>query len=513
MQWRVQLTLRPGRAYIEQQTTLYNRSDTRHRFYWWTNGVQVWDDSRILYPMEFTAGHGFADIDTWPVDSSGVDLSVVGNHKYGPVSRFSYDSEEPYMAVYHPRTHAGVVHYSSPLDLPAKKIWSWGSDEDGLDWRTALSDNDSAYVEMQAGLFHDQETYGFLDPQETRRFTEYWIPIRELGGVSSANPDAVLNLTREPEDSSSVALDVALNVTRELPNAQVQILDASRDGSRVVASRRISLSPRNTFRQTFPHLPANASYTFELKGESGTILLRHAEGKYDFIDRSKVAIGKQPAHKYPPEDQFGADDYLALATEQERNGEFLVALSTYQRGLARFGDSVALNRAAGRLEVTLMQYEPAARHLSKALARVSSDHEAAYYLGVALAGNGDDRGARVQWNFAQQSAPFHAPALMALAAQESRDGNRERAIELIEEAVTNHPELIRAGGLQVALLRQVGRKKEAGEQLAVWRKRDPTNSLLRYEGVRLGAPDPGLLAHLAADLGARRRPGVPLAHQ
>ena len=44
MQWRVQLTLRPGRAELEQHTTLYNRSDYRHRFYWWTNAaVQVWD--------------------------------------------------------------------------------------------------------------------------------------------------------------------------------------------------------------------------------------------------------------------------------------------------------------------------------------------------------------------------------------------------------------------------------------------------------------------------------------
>jgi uncharacterized protein DUF5107 len=85
------------------------------------------------------------------------------------------------MAMYHPRTQSGVVHYSSPLDLPTKKIWSWGSDENGLDWRAALSDNNSAYVEVQAGLFRDQETYGFLEPQESRSFTECWIPIRELG--------------------------------------------------------------------------------------------------------------------------------------------------------------------------------------------------------------------------------------------------------------------------------------------------------------------------------------------
>ena len=71
------------------------------------------------------------DIDTWPVDSRGTDNSVVGNPRFGPVSRFSHGSREPYMAVYHPRTEAGVVHYSSPFDLPAKKIWSWGSNANG----------------------------------------------------------------------------------------------------------------------------------------------------------------------------------------------------------------------------------------------------------------------------------------------------------------------------------------------------------------------------------------------
>ena len=90
MEWCVKLTLRPGQAVLEQTTTLFNPSPARHRFYWWTDqGVQVWDDSRLYYPQGFSVFHGFTDLDTWPVDRSGVDLSVVGNHKHGAVSRFS----------------------------------------------------------------------------------------------------------------------------------------------------------------------------------------------------------------------------------------------------------------------------------------------------------------------------------------------------------------------------------------------------------------------------------------
>ena len=71
-QWRVALTLKPHEAVLEQRTYLYNASPQRHRFYWWTNAaVRVTDESRILYPMRYTASHGFTEVDTWPVDKNG----------------------------------------------------------------------------------------------------------------------------------------------------------------------------------------------------------------------------------------------------------------------------------------------------------------------------------------------------------------------------------------------------------------------------------------------------------
>jgi tetratricopeptide (TPR) repeat protein len=498
MQWRVQLTLRPGQASLEQRTTLYNRSDVRHRFYWWTNaGVEVWDDSRILYPMQFTAGHGFADIDTWPVDSLGVDLSVVGNQTSGWVSRFSYGSREPYMAVYHPRTQAGVVHYSSPLDLPAKKIWSWGKDEDGLDWRNALSDNGSAYVEIQAGLFRDQETYGFLEPQEMVSFAETWIPIRDLGGVSRATPDAVLNLTREnsKDVEGHATLVATLNVTREIPNASITLLD----GQRVLSSDRVSPVPAKTLHKTFPGLPAAPAYTLELRDEAGTVLLRQTEGVYDFIAKDKVKTGKQGSHAFPSEKEFSEDDFVALGTMQERNGELLVAHATYLKGLHSSPESLALNRAAGRLEVALAQYQAASDHLAKVLSRVSNDYEAAYYRGLALSAMNNSGEARRLWEGAQHFGQFQSPALFSLAAEEARNGNLGESLLVIEKAPHAHSGLVRLGGMEIALLRSLQRTDEAKKQLVRWRMDDPTSSLVRYEAVLLGATDPKLFAHLAGD--------------
>ena len=195
-EWRVELRMNPGRSVLEQHVDLYNASRARHRYYWWSNGaVQVWDDSHLVYPTELMASHGFTRIESWPVDQAGRDLSIIRNQTDGPVSLFTYGTREGFVGVYHPRTRSGTVHVASPTELPTHKVWSWGHDREAAEWRAALSDDDSGYIELQAGLFRNQETYAFLEPQETVRFAEYWLPVRDLGGITRANVDAVLHLS------------------------------------------------------------------------------------------------------------------------------------------------------------------------------------------------------------------------------------------------------------------------------------------------------------------------------
>jgi len=496
MQWRVQLRLLPGRAVLEQHTTLYNRSDTRHRFYWWTNaGVQVWDDSKIFYPMEFTASHGFTFVDTWPIDSAGHDLSVVGNHKYGPVSRFSLGSREPYMGVYHPKTKSGIVHYSSPVDLPSKKLWSWSSDADGLDWRKALSDNNSAYVEIQAGPFRNQETYGFLEPQQTLKFSEYWMPMLDLEGLSRANTDGLVNVSRVPEGPGFVTLNVALNMTRAIAGATLSIVD----GARTVASERVDLSPAATFRRKYAGQLSAGTYAIRVTDASGADVLRHTEGTYDFAGRGEIRPGAQPAFQAPPPASRTDGDCAALGQQQELDGQLLVAMATYREGLKKFPESLELNRSAGRLLVGLKQFEAAVPLLTKALARVSNDREVAYYLGVAERALGHGRRAEVSWESAQQYGTYVAASHFNLAAIAWRAGNRDEAFDRLSRAIQAAPDAVRAGALEVALLRTAGQNEKARARLASWRRMDPTNSLLRVEAVRLGAADASLWAHLAAD--------------
>ena len=492
-QWRVALTLRPHRAVLEQHTSLYNGTPVRHRFYWWTNAaVRVTDDSRMLYPMRFTASHGFRQVDTWPIDHRGVDLSTIRTHTEGPVSLFSHGSREGFMGVYHPSSDSGVVHYSPPADLPAKKFWSWGVNQDAKDWRVALSDDQSAYVEVQAGLFRNQETYAFLEPQETIAFEEYWIPIRGTGGLVRATPDAVLNLTRAGQGSTA-ALTAALTVTRPVVEGHLRLLDAAT----TVQDEAIAASPGSVMRRTYDHPPCSPC-TIELRDRSG-VLVRHTENQFDWTPANEIHTGPQPASSLPAQAARTESDVLAAATDDELEGRRLIAYRGYVDALERFPDSFELHKAAGRLAVQLQRTDEAINHLTNAALHVTTDAEVEYYLGEAFVLDRDDARARAWLERAQRRSAFRVPARLELARLDARAGNLGQAGATLDLLAHDAPNAIRVGVAQVAVLRHLGRLAEARQRLTAWRSIDPTSSALRVERVLLGTPEAGLWIHFAAD--------------
>jgi tetratricopeptide (TPR) repeat protein len=518
MQWRVELRLRPERSLLEQTTTLYNRSDVRHRFYWWTTAsVRAEGDSHILYPMEFSAAHHFADVDTWPVDSSGADLSYPRNHLAGFVSRFVHGSREPFMGVYHPETESGMVHVADHHDLPGKKIWSWGWDDEGKDWRRALSDDLSAYLEVQAGLFRNQETYAFLEPHQLLRFRETWQPVRGIGGWSRANDEGVVHVWRGEGNT----LRVGLNVTHPVRGGRVVV----RDGGATAREEPLSLEPSGVFDRTCTGLTAPGPYTVEIRDDAGRVLLSHTEGRYDVVPKADVKTGPQPARVFPPPERKSEGDWVELGRHQELNGKLLEAQEVYAAALAAFPESPELLRTAGRLAVQLKRYDEAVEPLSRAVERRSNDAEALYYLGLAEDALGEAQKARFAWDQAATVPEWRGPALLQLARLAVKGSGLESAhqtaaciesrpaaaechnsrpdpqegLRLIRQALAVSPEMIRAGGMEVALLRRTGQLEEARARLAYWQALDPPSSFLRHEAVLLGAADEALWAHLAAD--------------
>jgi tetratricopeptide (TPR) repeat protein len=485
MQWSVELVLQPHSTVLEERVTLNNRSDVRHRFYWWNNaGVQVWDDSRIQYPMRFTASHGFRGVEPWPIDKDGVDLSIVKNQTSGPVSLFVHGSREPFMGVWHPHTNTGVVHYAEYSQLPAKKIWSWGVDPDGLDWRTALSDNNSAYVEVQAGLFRNQETYAFLEPRQTIRFSEFWIPVRDIGGISRANLAGVVHLDRQQQ-----ALVAGLNVNQAVPKATLRILD----GDHEVFQQKTDLSPQQTWSHRLEKVDDQQKYTFELRDRKGSLLLRQSEGQYDWTPAELIRTGAQPSVNIPDREHRTEDDWLQLGNQEELNGALLVALQTYRDALARFPESMQARKAAGRLCASLLRYEEAKDLLEPVAARDTTDAEVSYYFGIAYEGLGQNSEARESYESAERLPAFRAAAGVRLAELSARAGNLQQAESYLRSATRSAPDDPRAAEELSAVLEAEGRTEEAQSLANEWLARFPQRYFLLEQ---IGKPD---LQHLGDD--------------
>ncbi|MCI4355310.1 MAG: tetratricopeptide repeat protein, partial [Thermoplasmata archaeon] len=318
---------------------------------------------------------------------------------------------------------------------------------------------------------------------------------RGIGGITRANPAGVVRLERAAGKAGTIDLSFGVNVNRPIHGGTIRL----KDGSRVVATEALDLTPAQSVLRARRGLPPAPKYTLEVVDADGRVLLTHTEGSWDYAPEATIHLGRQPAPVTPEGEKRSDGAFVDLGDTQERDGKLLGAWETYRGGLDRFPQSVGLMKAAGRLAVTLKRGDEAVPLLTRSLERVSNDPETQYYLGLAHAASGDDAKARIAWEGAQILAPFRAPARLELASLDARGGDLGAALARVRALLGESRDVVRAGGVEVALLRRLDRAAEAREALAHWRTVDPTGNFLRHEAVLLGADDPELWLHLAGD--------------
>ena len=443
--WRVELRLRPGRAVLEQHTTLFNGGDARHRYYWWTNAaVEVGDDSELVYPTHLMATHGFTAIEPWPIDAQrqgsadhpqpdrrpGVALHLqdpravhrrlasgdANRHRAGGLSRRAADDQ------------GLVVGIRQATRTPGAK---------------RSSDDRSAYIELQSGLFRNQETYAFLGPQERVAFSEYWVPVRDMDGVTRATVGRHLSCDAQRQ---------ACHVRAELDacdRRRSRHGSAGRQGAARHDWRGCSLA--EVWKRQLTGVTARFRRGPSISAtRHGTVLLHHDEGRYDALTPEDIKPGPQEAHRLLRPIGAATATSLELGRNAELNGRRLEALEIYRAGLARFADSASLNKAAGRSGdlAALARGEGVDRSdaddvnqaiewLERAYRRDTTDMETRYYLGLARAAVGDHREAREHLEAAQRFALTSAPARLQLARLAAREGRWTEALSRIEALVAD----------------------------------------------------------------------------
>jgi hypothetical protein len=115
--WTVIVTLRPGRRFIEEQVTIYNKNETVCPYYFWNCTAQPNTPGfRFVYPMTLGTDHASTTFYKWPVNE-GVDLSWGKNYNRMS-SIFSYECDQDFFGSYDVAEDRGCVSFADHRQLP-----------------------------------------------------------------------------------------------------------------------------------------------------------------------------------------------------------------------------------------------------------------------------------------------------------------------------------------------------------------------------------------------------------
>lgn len=505
--------LRPGRAFVELRVRAHNRTPHVQTFLWWANvATRVHEAYQSFFPPDvyYVADHARRATSAYPLSQGGyygIDYAsrgrrgvpegeiprkyipphcLGGKQKTGngqtreapscaandlswyanipvPTSYMCMGSREDFFGGYDHAARAGIVHVADHHISPGKKQWTWGNHEFGYAWDRNLSDDGAPYIEIMAGVYTDnQPDFSFLMPGETKSWSQYWYPIREIGPARAANVDAALGLAM-----GEGRIRIGVCATRAIPGARVRL----ECGGAETMEWGADLGPDRPFvtecdRARKPRSTAGV-----------TVRVSDAGGREVISYRAKArTVGRVPPgaeEPPPPEAVGGADELYLIGVHLEQYRHATRCPTLYWREALRrdAGDSRS-NNAMGRWFMRRGEFEAAERHFRSAIARITSrnanpyDGEAYYNLGLCLRYRIDaspmppSRDAldeaygafyKATWNHAWQAAGHHA-----LAEIDCCRGEWDRALEHLDRALRANADNLRARNLRTMVLRRRG---------------------------------------------------------
>ena len=279
----VGIVLTPDASYFETRMRVSNRTPFAHSFLWWENAaVRVHEKYRLIFPPDVTWAHHHYDRShtTFPIAEGQygaerfdkpTDISWHKNTRSAN-SYFAAPSEFDFFGGYDYEKECGTMHIADHHVSPGKKMFTWGYGANADNWEASLTDSDGPYAELMAGSYtDDQPDFTWLMPYETKCFSQFWYPLRDVRYVTAATLDCAVAVEKNGPDST-----VRLNVTRAVENGLLLVFD----GVTQVLAESFSLSPCVGLSYSVPL--SDKKYTVEV-WDGGKMLLHYHEIQPDFI--------------------------------------------------------------------------------------------------------------------------------------------------------------------------------------------------------------------------------------
>ncbi len=485
-------TLYPGKAYLEIKGRLFNRSPFSQSFLWWANpAVKVNEHYQSVFPPDVYAvfDHGKRDVSDFPIAtgtyykvdySPGTDISRYSTIPV-PTSYMAVHSNYNFIGSYEHDTQAGMLHVADHHVSPGKKQWTWGNGDFGYAWDRNLTDEDGPYIELMTGVFTDnQPDFSWLQPNEVKSFEQYFMPYASIGAVKNATKAAMVNMEAE---GSSVTIKVY--ATSEYKNASIECYH----NNDLIEQNIALISPKEVFTKTYSHSGEVTIHEWKVvvKDEQGNELVSWQPERVEKKDIPPSAVAaKAPADIETIEELF----LNGLHLEQYRHATFNPA-DYYEEALRRSPGDIRCNNAMGLLLLRRGQFAKAEHYFRKAIETLTMrnpnpyDGEPYYNIGWALLMQGKNDEAyrsfyKATWNDAWQHSGFQALARLA-----AKKHDYAQALAHVNRSLIRNDHSHTACHLKVAILRKLGKNKEAEEFIAASMAIDPFNYGCLFESYLL----------------------------
>ena len=466
-------TVYPNSSLIEMTIHPMNRTPISNSFLFWANpAVNVDTTYQVIFPpsVKYITYHGKRDMATWPIadsiysnyDFTGMDISMWKNTRI-PSSFFSWDPKEGYFGGYNHGKEAGVAWVGNRYICPGMKYWADGNNPAGVKINKGLTDNDSQYLELMAGMYTDnQPDYSWIQPYESKTGTMTWFPIRELGGLKYANRNGALNL----EVAKDRTVQIRLNSTTPRNQAKV-ILKAK---GQTLIQKIINISPATPYKIDVP-LPEGINeedLDIAMYDTNGETLLSYVPNEHRPPNYSKP----KPLEPLPsPKDIKTVEElYLAGLRLNQFYNASVDPMPYYNEALKRDPGDYRVNTQLGILSIKNLNWAEAEKYLRTAVERIKSNYtrpkdcEGLYYLGLALRAQGKSEEAYDYFYQATWGSAWNSASYYQLAEMDCQKSDYNQALEHLNRSILTNSENLKALNLKTIVLRKLNDSDAAEKQ-------------------------------------------------
>lgn len=484
----VGICLYPDKAFFEMKVQIYNRTPFVQTFLWWINvGVHVHDAYQVVFPqdVDVVTDHSKRSMSSYPIARGtyyGIDYGPetdISWYKNVPVSTsyFAYESSFDFFGGYDHRADAGIINVANHHISPGKKMFTWGTGESAKGWEGLLTDADGPYIELMAGVYTDnQPDFSWLQPYETKQFSQFWYPVQKIGPSKNANRHAAVNLEIA---NGKAKVGVAVTEPHEAATVLLTV------GSQALLERTGPIAPGAPFvaEIAVPEGTAETALLLRVLDETGNELLRYAPHVYPERPLPEVKTPPSPPATFETTEEL----YLTgLHLEQYRHPT-IEPEPYWEEALRRDPMDVRSNNAMGLSHFRRGSFAVAESYFSKAIDRLTRrnpnprDGEPYFNLGMALRYQGRYDAAYAAFYKAIWSYAWQAPGYYALAELDGLRADWVSALDHIGRSLQTQTMNMKARNLKAAFLRRLGRLTEAAALCCETVALDPLDMMSRNE--------------------------------